>query len=304
VKYLAVEDQVSVRRALSREGLRPAWVFPAVLALLLAWQVAMADQQMTLHRSTLAEADFGDAQLSGQENGMALDWPLGGSGWQPAGWGVEYAYTRYEYDNLPTRDRDLHRMAVPVRWAWSSSLAYSVELRPVIATSSNVMKDFFKRGTSEDLKLHGRWRLEHARATGAGWSAGVSRDDAFGDPKVYPEVAALWCTPAFEAGLGWPRAWARYRPSLAWELGVEVAPAGARWHVVSDEREGAEFDYEVEGWRALSSARWQSRAGFQIQAQAGLEFDRRHRFEDDLGGRVDLKVADAAYFELRVGYQW
>jgi hypothetical protein len=281
-----------------------AWGVSGALASLLASQLAMAQPQLTIHRSHLAEADFGDARLSGQEDGMALHWPLGGSGSSPAAWGLEYAYTRYEYDNLPTRDRDLHRVAVPVRWTWSSSLAHSLELRPVIATSSNVMKDFFKRGTSDDLKLLGRWRLERSPAAGAGWSAGVAHDDAFGGPKVYPEVAALWRTPAFEAALGWPRAWAHYRPSMAWAGGVEVAPAGARWHVVSDERDGAKFDYEVEGWRGLASVRWQSRSGLQLQAQAGLEFKRRHRFEDDLGGRVDLKVADAAYFELRIGYQW
>jgi hypothetical protein len=277
----------------------------AFLGLLLACQAAIADPQLTLYRSSLAEAGFGDARLSGRENGMILDWALGGSGWQPAGWGLAYAYTRYEYENLPTRNRDLHRMAAPLRWAWAGALAHSFELRPLIATSSNVMKDIFRRGSSDDVMLHGRWRLERAPATtGGGWAAGITRDDAFGGEKFYPEVAALWRTPAFETGLGWPRAWASYRPSTTWELGVEVAPSGARWHVVSDERGGAEFDYEVKSWRGLASASWQPAWGLRLQAQAGLEFDRRHRFEDDLGGRVDRVAGDAAYLELRIGYQW
>lgn len=286
------------------EGRGCAWVFLACVGSLLSWQVTMAEPQLALYRSSLAEADFGDARLNGKADGIVLDWPLGGSGWQPASWGLEYAYNRYEYDNLAARNRDLHRVAAPVRWAWPGTLAHSFEFRPVIATSSNIMKDLFARGTADDLMLHGRWRLERAPATGAGWLAGVARNDAFGGRKTYPEVAALWRTPAAEVGLGWPRTWASFRPSVNWILGVEVAPAGARWHVVRDDREGARSSYEVASWRGLASARWQSASGLQLRVQAGVEFDRRHRFEDDEGLRVDRKADDAAYLGLRIDYQW
>jgi hypothetical protein len=277
----------------------------ALLCLLFPCQSATSGLEITLHRGGLAEAGFGDARLRAQEHGLALDWTPGGSGWQPAGLGLAYAYTRYEYDNLPTRNRDLHRVAMPIRWSRRGDVAHELELRPVISTSSNVMKDLLDRGTSDDLMLHGGWRLVRPpRDSGPGWLAGLARDDAFGGQKVYPEVAALWHRPGYELGLGWPRAWVRYQAAAPWRLGVEVAPAGARWHVVSDERDGADFDYEVEGWRAVASAQWQSAFGVLVQARTGLEFGRRHRFEDDEGGRVDRKLDDAAHFELRFAYQW
>lgn len=306
----AEAQQVDFEAAAARPAAAIRWrhragCCAAFMGSLLAWPATAAGPQFMGYNSTLAETDFGDARLSGQEYGMTLDWPLEGSGWRPADLGLEYTYTRYEYEGLPTRNRDLHRVAAPVRWRWAGALAHSFELRPVIATSSNVMKDFFNRGTSDDVMLHGRWRVERApAATGAGWRAGVARDDAFGSWKFYPEVAALWRTPAAELGLGWPRSWASYRPVAAWLLSAELAPVGARWHVVSDERDGAEFDYEVEAWRGVASARWQSASGVLIVAQGGLEFGRRHRLEDDQGGRVDRPADDAAYFEIRIGYQW
>jgi hypothetical protein len=293
------------RLASTPDECKVAGVFLALVGSLLAWQLTMATPQLSFHRTSLAEADFGDARLDGKVDGIVLHWPLGGSGWEPTGWWLEYAYTRYEYDNLAARNRDLHRVAAPVRWAWPGTFAHSFELRPVIATSSNIMRSLFARGTADDLMLHGRWGIERAPSgTGAGWSAGVSRDDAFGGEQVYPEAVVLWRTPAAELGLGWPRTWASYRPSATWLLGGEIAPAGARWHVVRDDREGAKSDYEVESWRGLVSARWQSASGLQLQAQAGLEFDRRHRFEDDEGFTVDRKADDAAFLGLRVDYQW
>lgn len=276
-----------------------------MICCLLAWQPALAGPQTSLYRSNLAETDMGGARLSGKEVGFVLEWPLEGAGPRPAGWGLEYAYTRYEYDNLPTRNRDLHRVEAPVAWVVPGQATQHLEFRPVIATSSNVMKDLFKRGTSDDLMLQGRWALESAPSFAApGWRAGVAYDDAFGGQQLYPELAALWRGPGYDFGLGWPRSWASYQVSNAWRLGTELAPAGARWHVVSDERGGASFDYEIEAWRAIASARWQAGAGFLLSAQAGLEFNRRHRFEDDEGARVNREADDALYLELRIGYRW
>jgi hypothetical protein len=277
----------------------------ALLCLLFPGQSAIAALEITLHRGGLAESGLGDARLRGQEHGLALDWAPGGSGWQPVGVGVAYAYTRYEYDNLPTRNRDLHRAAMPIHWSWRGDTAHALELRPVIATSSNVMKDLFSRGTSDDLMMQGRWRIERTpAATGAGWAAGIARDDAFGGQRFYPEITALWRRPGYEVGLGWPRTWVHHQASAAWRLVAGVAPSGARWHVVSDERDGAEFDYEVEAWRAQVSAEWRSAHGFLLQGRTGFEFRRRHRFEDDEGNRVDRRLDDAAHFELRIAYRW
>ena len=88
------------------------------------------------------------------------------------------------------------------------------------------------------------------------------------------------------------------------EVGGEVAPAGARWHVVSDERDGASFDYEVRAWRAGARLRWQTAGGLFLTTRAGLEFERRHRLEDDTGAVADQGVGEATFVELAAGYRW
>jgi hypothetical protein len=88
------------------------------------------------------------------------------------------------------------------------------------------------------------------------------------------------------------------------EVGGELSPAGGRWHVVSDERDGADFDYELRAWRAGAILRWQWSGGLVLTTRAGLEFERRHRLEDDTGATVNRAVGEAAYIELAAGYRW
>jgi hypothetical protein len=49
---------------------------------------------------------------------------------------------------------------------------------------------------------------------------------------------------------------------------------------------------------------WRPASRWQVTARAGVEFDRRHRFEDDAGARVNRAADDAAYAELSVAYRW
>jgi len=261
--------------------------------------------EIELGRGSLATADFGDARLSGTENRVAIRGQPIAAGEGEFRWALDYAYLRYEYQGLPSRDRDLHRLELPLTWQRNAALAWTLELRPLIATSSNVFKDYLNRGSGDDLMLHGRWIVESAPAHGAWrWRAGLAHDDVFGEERVYPVVAALRSGEAYRLEIGWP--WTRVARQLGpgLELGASLGPAGARWHVVSDERDGASFDYEVEAWRAAVTIAWRRPAGWFLAMGSGLEFSRRHRLEDDLGGTVDRSVDDASFVELAGGYRW
>ncbi len=256
-------------------------------------------------RANLATADFGEARLSGSEYRFGL---RGAS--LPAGepwfrWGLDYTYQRYEYSGLPSRNRDLHRLALPLSWRGAGVLGWHAEFRPMAATSSNVFQELWSRGSSDDFMWHGRVTLGRPPiGRGWGWRVGAARDDAFGDERFYPLAALLRQHEGVRIELGWPVSRAMRATGRGIEAGGEVAPAGARWHVVSDERDGASFDYEVRAWRTGGILRWQAAGGFVLTTRLGLEFDRRHRLEDDTGAVVNRAVDEAAWFELSAGYRW
>lgn len=256
-------------------------------------------------RSSLAGADFGDARLRGTENRIAVRGAPRPAADGEFRWAVDYAYQRYEYSGLPSRNRDLHRLALPLSWHGDAPLSWMIELRPVIASSSNVFKEIWSRGGADDFMWHGRAILERPpRGPGWGWRLGAARDDAFGRERLYPVFALQRQHDGVRVELGWPVSRAMLEAGRGFEAGGEVAPAGARWHVVSDERDGAGFDYEVRAWRAGAILRWRSAGGLMLATRLGLEFERRHRLEDDAGAPVNRAVREAGYFELTAGYRW
>lgn len=264
-----------------------------------------AAAEIELSRTSLATADFGDARLRGTGYRVAIR----GAG-LPAGegefrWALDYAYQRYEYTGLASRNRDLHRLELPMSWHGGAPLAWMFELRPVIASSSNVFKELWSRGGSDDFMWHGRATLERTpRGTGWGWRLGAARDDAFGRELAYPSATLIRQHGGARIELGWPVSRAMLEAGQGIEAGGELAPAGARWHVVSDERDGASFHYRTRAWRAGAILRWRSAIGIVLAMHAGLEFERRHRLEDDTGTIVNRAVDEARYLELSAGYRW
>ncbi len=253
------------------------------------------------HYLHLDDARLGPASMSGFETGLRAWTPTFGAGFAV---GADYLYTHYEYEGLPTRDRDLHRLAIPLEWASQGATSVTITAIPTVATSSNIFKDLFSRSTGDDFQLYARATLERAADEGWGWRLGAAYDDSFGDPKAYPIAAMTYAASSFALELGWPRASAHWRPNHAWRLGIEVEPAGARWHVVSDERDGADFDYTVEAWRAALTADWRFASQWGVAAQVGSEFDRHHDFEDDTGARIDVGAESTAFaaFALRFDF--
>lgn len=259
--------------------------------------------QLEFTRSMLPTADFGESRVRGIENRVAIR-----SASSPVGdiqfrWALDYAYQRFEYRDLASRNRDLHRLELPLSWQRNAPLSWTVELRPVIASSSNVFKEFWSRNSSDDYMWHGRAILERS-SVGSGWRLGAARDDAFGRESTYPVLAVLRQADGIQLELGWPVSRIVLEGGRRIELGGELAPAGARWHVVSDERGGASFDYEVRAWRAGGFLHWRSACGFLLTSRAGLEFERRHRLEDDRGVVINRAAGEAAFIELSAAYRW
>lgn len=281
---------------------RPRYLFhlPLLLPLVAAAQPGPALQA---HYRDLSGSAFGDARLHGREHGLRLwagEFAQGDGRLAPA---LDYAYTRYEYTGLPSRNRDLHRLALDLAWTREDARTLHFALTPVVATSSNVFKDLFAQGSGRDLDLHARlWLAQPPAADGIGWRAGLRRDDTFGRPRVYPLLTALWHGDRVAAELGWPASQIQWTPVHGWQFGAQLAPAGRRWHVVSDERDGARFHYRQQAWHGALGAHWSPTARWQLSLRAGVEFDRRHRFENDTGAPVDRRPGDARFVELGVRY--
>ena len=206
--------------------------------------------------------------------------------------GVDYQYTRYVYDGIDGRNRDLHRFQFPLTyrnthsgWEIDSSVA------PGISTSSNVLKEFFDAISSDDLFATARFEARRG-APSRNWVLGVAYDRRFGEPRVYP-IAGIEFSPgdALDLRLAFPDSAFRYRWSDRQSLSGRVFPAGHQWHVMTDDF-SAGFDYRVEGFRAQlgwSIRLWKT---ITLDISGGYEFGRRHYLTDDRGVRVESGVDD------------
>ena len=174
----------------------------------------------------------------------------------------------------------------------------------MVATSSNVFKDFLDRGSGDDIDLYLRFQFQHWSGPGMGWRVALVRDAAFGAPRVYPAAALLWRGDRVQAEIGLPSSRVDWQARDHLTLGAALFPAGSSWHVVSDERAGAEFDYRARAWRGALTAEWQPWRRLIASAQAGVEFRRHYEFEDDTGAAIDRDAGSAKYWrlELRFGF--
>ena len=254
---------------------------------------------LSLDHLAVGEAAFGDARLRERRTGGRLRLPARTRGQHVFDIALAYDYTRYAYQGVASRHRDLHRLVVPIGWRTRGG-PWRVEVAPLVATSSNVFKDLVDRGSRSDFDVHGRLVHEMAVDRGAGWRIGLQRDAAFGRPKVYPTAAMTWRAADWHAELGWPSSRINWRPHEGVTLGAAVYPDGGQWHVISDERDGAAFGYRARTWRAALTAGWTPLQSVRIDLQAGVAFRRHHRFEDDDGTLVDRRAASGRYWGLSV----
>ena len=265
---------------------------------------AHAQAAIELRHVTIEKADFGDARLGGLEEGLLLRTPEFDVAQGRLDFAADYTYTHYDYSGLATRDRDLHRLELPLTWTGGGDVHARLGLVPTVAASSNVFKDLFSRGGSDDYSLYGHASVERTPQQGWGWRAGAAYDDAFGDRRVYPLLSLLRRDGAVTFELGWPRTHLDWQANAHLRLAFDVFPAGGRWHVVSDERDGAEFFYTTEAWRGSFALQWLITPHWQLDAVVGYEFDRHHEFEDDTGALIDRDVDSAALYGLNLYFRF
>lgn len=214
---------------------------------------------------------------------------------------MDYAYTRHEYDGVAGRDRDLHRLQLPLAYRrQGEGWRLDALLAPGVATSSNVFKDLGSRASGDDFLLTGALALRYSRGPRSAWLLGLRHDRSFGESRTLP-VAGLEYRPTAALGLrlAWPDPALELAISPRQTLTVDVFPAGQRWHVVSDEL-GETFDYRLEGWRARATWSYRLTRSLVIDVGAGAGFGREHGFTDDAGTRIEAEVDSGYLFSVGI----
>jgi hypothetical protein len=245
----------------------------------------------------------GGAELEAEETLIAAGTNLVNGETMTLDLSVDYQYTRYEYTGLGSRDRDLHRLQLPLRlrvdmggWQLAGYVA------PGVSTSSNVMKDLFSEAGREDFLITGRITAERQRGDQT-WFGGIAHDRRFGRSRAYP-VAGVEFNPhdKVHVRLAIPDPEVTVALSPHQTVAVRVFPSGHQWHVVSNDFE-SDFDYRVESWRGQLSWRLPVWRSLGLDIAAGYEFDRAHYLTTDNGTRLGIDVDDQWFvaLSLRIG---
>lgn len=217
--------------------------------------------------------------------------------------GLDYQYTRYSYSGLNSRNRDLHRLQVPIglrattgRWSLDAFVA------PGVATSSNVFKDLPSKSSSDDFFGTAQFEATGGGNATASWLIGGAWDRSFGEARLYPVVGAV-LSPSrrLRARIAFPDSAVHWRATKRQSLTLRLYPSGFEWHVLDDDLV-TEFDYRVEAWRAEAWWSLQAIRGVYLDLALAWEFARHHEFRDRAGLMIDADVDDALF--MTVGLRW
>lgn len=212
--------------------------------------------------------------------------------------GIDYQYTRFEYAGAGTRNRDLHRLQVPIRFNWRPGpWRYRGYLAPGVSTSSNVFKDFLNRGSQEDLHLSGRFEAQRGRIS-SHWFVGAAFDQSFGRSRLYPVVGAEFpVTDRLHLRIAFPDPGASFAATGRQSIIARLFPAGHSWHVVADDF-NSDFEYRAQALRSQLTWSILLTNAFAIDISGGYEFRRHHRFTDDRGERIRTDINDQWLFAI------
>ncbi len=246
----------------------------------------------------------GGAALRGRQQWLRAGFGTVGLGGGELAVGLDYAYDRFEYDGIASRDRDLHRLSLPLVWRRQhGGSALEVALVPGVATSSNVFKDLWSDGGGDDFYLSGR--VTASRTAGRWtWHLGAAADRAFGVSALYPLIGVeRRFGERWHLRLVLPEPVLTYRAGARHELALSAYPAGQRWHVVSDDFT-ADFAYRLRTFRTEASWRMRLTRRFSVAASAAYDTNRRHEFADDALTAVDIGPDDGWTYGLAVRAGW
>jgi hypothetical protein len=206
--------------------------------------------------------------------------------------GLDYEYTHYQYVGLASRNRDLHRLQLPIHFE-SDLGTWQLKgyLAPGVSTSSNVMDDLSSLASGDDFIVTGRVSLQQTRA-GRTWFAGIAHDRRFGKSLGYP-VAGLEFDPAanVHVRLAFPDPSIAINISARQSIHASIYPAGHQWHVVSDDF-SSDFNYRVEAWRGQLTWRLPLWRMLGLDISTGYEVGREHHLSNDAGMRLGIDVED------------
>ncbi|MEO0365891.1 MAG: hypothetical protein AAF265_10395 [Pseudomonadota bacterium] len=279
--------------------------FLSLILMLTASTAALAswdDHSFALVTSSTPAADFGvGSELAARR--QRLDWrgkprQLGDV---RTAIGFTYAYTRYEYSNIASRNRDLHFLQIPIvafggsdRWRWQTRIV------PGVATSSNVMKDPVNRLTLDDLYTTGEVLFQKQQQSGS-FVFGITHDRRFGQSQTYPKLAWRGASDRFQWQIGAPDAWLDYQPRDGTTFSLGAGPAGMQWHTVRDDF-ASDFDYRVRRWDIRLDFRQKLFSRLAVTVFAGRGLDRRHRFQADAPNLIERSADDAWFAGVSFGW--
>ena len=215
---------------------------------------------------------------------------------------IDYQYSHFAFGDVDSRNRDVHRLRFPVRFAaeFGQGIVRGY-VAPGIATSSNVFKDFLNRGSSDDLTIAGRIELGGAELSKR-WIIGIAYDQSFGRPRFYP-VAGIdrQLHDDLRVRVAFPDPGIWYRITDRHRLSARLFPSGDRWRVVTDDF-ASDFDLRREEWRAqltwsMTLGKWMS-----VDLAAGQTFDRRLLLTDRAGVAVDQDISSEGF--AKIGFRF
>jgi hypothetical protein len=250
-----------------------------------------------------AFAETSTAKLEGKETRFAAGFACFGAPHRRFDVGLDYQYTRYLYDGIDSRNRDLHRAQLPLglraatdRWHLDAHVA------PGFAISSNVLKKFFDRISSDNIFATAGVEATYDYGPAMRLLVGANWDRAFGRPRIYP-VAGFDYRPSrrMHARIALPDSSLGFALTDRQRLAFRIYPAGFEWHVLDDDLV-TEFEYRVEAWRADLAWMLETVGNLFLDLAVGYEFGRRHEFIDREGARIEQDLDDAV--TISVGLRW
>jgi hypothetical protein len=232
------------------------------------------------------------ASVAAREYYAAAELPVYATDSRSLSLGLDYQYTHYDYRGVNSRNRDLHRLQFPVRFAvHRNDLEVDGYVAPGIATSSNIFKDFFNKGSGADWYLSGAVEARYGKRDRR-WIVGLAYDRFFGEDRFYP-VLGVGIRPRrnLDLRLAYPVSGLEWRMSGRGTLAAHIYPAGFEWRVVQNDF-ASEFDYRIEGIRSQLEWRYRIYRQLRLDFHVAYETDRRHAFAGDFSERLESPVGD------------